>query len=211
MPNLCENRMSVLGDKNDTDAFRERHITEENEGLDFETVVKMPEILRNISTGKTIIDGEMYQQWVEDQNDGSDKRALTPEERLELDAVGYRSWYDWRVDHWGTKWNADPWHDTVTVKPRWNLLDLADLGFETTVGPQDAELFYCFDTACGPPMPIFETLAKLHPRLTFVINYEEVGMDFGGDMVFRSGGRTYDREYHPSEYRANEEDEHGDE
>jgi hypothetical protein len=57
MPNLCENRMSVLGDKNDTDAFRERHITEENKGLDFGTVVKMPEIL------KKYLHGEDHYRW----------------------------------------------------------------------------------------------------------------------------------------------------
>jgi hypothetical protein len=142
----------------------------------------------------------MHEQWVENQKDGS-ARALTLEERLELDAIGYRSWHDWSVDHWGTKWNADYCSETVTIK------QCRDKGSETTV---DAELFYCFDTAWAPPMPIFEALAKLHSRLTFVINYEEVGMDFGGDLVFKNGGRTYYCEYYPSMYCEKVEDEDDD-
>lgn len=59
--------------------------------------------------------------------------------------TGYKSWYDWSIANWGTKWNA--YDATFTGEG-----DAAELRFET---------------AWSVPLPILVALAKAEPALTF--------------------------------------------
>lgn len=95
---------------------------DENEVLDFNRVIPMPEILVNTIAGSRA----GYQD-----PDTREERPFTPEEQAQLDELGYDNWYDWRVDHWGTKWPAC-----------------------------QADRYVVFDTAWSPPIPIFEALAR---------------------------------------------------
>lgn len=57
---------------------------------------------------------------------------------------GCRTWYDWSIKHWGTKWNAygDP-----------------------DVEEGDNELVYTFQTAWGSPEAIFHAIHQKFPKL----------------------------------------------
>ena len=65
-----------------------------------------------------------------------------------LKATGYSSWYDWSLEHWGTKWYAC---NTAILKHEGGYLE------------------FCFDTIWKSPVPIFEKLAAMWPDLTFEI------------------------------------------
>ncbi|RKN86774.1 hypothetical protein [Paenibacillus ginsengarvi] len=64
-------------------------------------------------------------------------------------------WYNWSLEHWGTKWNA----------------------YEISVN----ENVIRFDTAWSAPFPIFESLHEKFSDFTFDIKYadEDMGYNFG--------------------------------
>jgi hypothetical protein len=57
--------------------------------------------------------------------------------------------YDWRVEHWGTKWNAHDFHVTVDAPGCYE---------------------FHFETAWGPPVPVWEKMAKMFPALEFSLS-----------------------------------------
>jgi hypothetical protein len=117
MPNHCTNRLTLsCGSKETAQQLAQRFKGEESE-LDFNQLIPCPEEL------------------------------LEPPEneaaKVELKAkYGHDNWYDWRIAHWGTKWNSyeceldDSWID-------------------------DGILEYQFDTAWSPPEGIHNRLLEL--------------------------------------------------
>ena len=80
-----------------------------------------------------------------------------PPETLE---AGYDdAGFHWERQNWGCKWGACD----ATVADEW-----------------DGHLVYAFQTAWTPPVAFLEKLAPQWPRLTFVLDYEEIGMGFKG-------------------------------
>ena len=77
-------------------------------------------------------------------------------------------WYNWRLAHWGTKWDA------------------SDPVLEVTAD----SLVYKFDTAWGPPREWLEETVKKIPALTFRLFYAEGGMDFAGIVYGEDGECT---------------------
>jgi hypothetical protein len=84
------------------------------------------------------------------------------EKRLRAIAeTGFADWYDWAIDHWGTKWNT------------YNLKIVSKDPLEFT-----------FDTAWDFPTPVFEAIAKEFPSLSFGCScFDEDGC-FAGDGFF---------------------------
>lgn len=76
---------------------------------------------------------------------GSQDKTLTKSLALgaagyeNLQRYGYPSWYKWRVEKWGTKWNA---YDTSVLKQ------------------EPSRLVITFETAWSPPEPIFDQLVS---------------------------------------------------
>jgi hypothetical protein len=73
--------------------------------------------------------------------------------------------FEWRCQKWGSKWG-----DCET-----------DVAFEETSG----RIF--FTSAWSPPLPGMLHISKEFPNLTFVLCYEESGMDFWGVVGFSNG------------------------
>ena len=72
-------------------------------------------------------------------------------------------WWDWRVTHWGTKW------------------DVSDEGLEFT----DCEDGYgtisgWFESAWSPPIEAYNTFLERNEEFSIRSTYEEGGMDFAG-------------------------------
>jgi hypothetical protein len=82
---------------------------------------------------------------------------------------GADNWYHWALQNWGTKWGT----------------------FDSIVHNEDIEygtLVYEYTTAWCPLIPeVWEKVSKEYPDLTFIIDYEETGMDFEGKMTARNG------------------------
>jgi hypothetical protein len=74
-------------------------------------------------------------------------------------------WYEWNVEHWGTKWDVDV--EDARAEPR--------------------EISMSFDTAWAPPEPFVLAVSEVFPGLTFGLEYEEPGADFQGYVIVRDG------------------------
>jgi Api92-like protein with ferredoxin domain len=83
------------------------------------------------------------------------------------------TWYAWRLEHWGTKWNA-----------LWPTLS-------GTI--RSGELRYRFQTAWTPPVEWLQFVAMAHPSLAFELTYQEERDHFSGVMRFEAGRLVADR------------------
>ncbi len=88
---------------------------------------------------------------------------------LENTKAGFESdkpnWYDWRCEHWGTKWDINGYLE----------YDEEDI------------LEYSFDSAWSPPTGFIEKVSKDFPLLRFRLKYEEEGNGFLGVAVATNG------------------------
>ena len=138
MPNWCSNYVSI-------DASEEiqkkiaNFVRSEKSDFDFEKIIPMPE---NIYRGDLGVE----------------------EEKL----YGKNNWYNWSIEHWGTKWNAD-------VK---------------SASPDS----YVLNTAWAPCQPVIAELAYLFPEAKIVHRYDEESMGFCGEDIYQSGALVYQME-----------------
>lgn len=72
------------------------------------------------------------------------------------------NWYDWRCDHWGTKWNA------------------------TSGEVYDNDTIF-FMTAWSAPTPILEALSRRFPDETMVVEIEYEGYDDLYEVHYKNG------------------------
>lgn len=99
-----------------------------------------------------------------------------------LKKYGHKSWYDWRCENWGTKW------------------DVCCEDIDSDANSENDELTYVsyrFDTAWSPPVEFLKNIYKKYPLLNFRLNYSEPGVAFEGDLEIEAGEITVDetREY----------------
>lgn len=87
--------------------------------------------------------------------------------------------YEWCLKHWGTKWGIC--HSRLV---------------EDNTG--SGSLFYQFETAWTPPLPVIRRMGELFPRLRFKLEYYEGGMGFRGTFVVEGGEVVFDEveDYH---------------
>lgn len=97
----------------------------------------------------------------------------------EREKHGSNNWYDWSIFNWGTKWNAgytEFYSDDISKRGKKYVLD------------------FKFDTAWSVPMPIYYQLAKMYPKLSISVSYDEEGMGFAGDLEIKNGKvKEYER------------------
>lgn len=98
----------------------------------------------------------------------------TPPELLEGDG-----WYEWRVESWGTKWDA---RNSKVFSGR-----EIDEEFFSDWG--DDVLAYRFDTAWSPPDKWFVRLVERFPDLLIYLAYAEETSNFAG-LLFHESGRV---------------------
>ena len=70
-----------------------------------------------------------------------------------------RNWYDWAIENWGTKWDAN---------------DVQSVDTDKTI------VVYYFDTAWSPPEPICVALRTKFPHLIISWFYREDGVQISG-------------------------------
>ena len=86
-----------------------------------------------------------------------------------LKETGYVYWYDWRVDHWGTKWNA--------------------YGQPEGGWPEDED-HYRFITIWRHPWSLIEKMSILFPEATFKIQFADTEIGVGcGEYLIKNGKR----------------------
>jgi len=93
-----------------------------------------------------------------------------PTELKDNDGCG---WYDWRLNHWGTKWDIDGevWDKT------------------------DDSIVLSFESAWSPPIEAYRVMEAEH-GFTIYASYEELGMCFKGSY---ENGVEHTFKYEPEE------------
>lgn len=86
---------------------------------------------------------------------------------------GLLDWYEWRVDNWGTKWNA----------------------YDINVNKNEEELYYQFNTAWSHPLEWYKKVFKMFPELDINIVYIDEGFNFFGRATVQNGEYSIDFEY----------------
>jgi hypothetical protein len=117
-----------------------------NEGKLLAEFVPIPEDLH-------IVAGRIGEKGSPEQNE------LEAQEKANLEAHGYSTWYDYCVNEWGTKW---------------------DVGGDDLGPAQDIPggLIMCFDSAWSPPIQAYEKMLDL--GFSIRASYYEPGMCFAG-------------------------------
>lgn len=153
--------------------------------VDFNKLIPMPDSL-NIECGSRGEEGfKLYKSFLEwnEKNDPKGEKADMLEQYIKvvendpeifdlgkqyyenLVNYGATTWYDWRIEHWGSKWNA---YDFVEANPE--------------------EMFLQFNTAWSCVPPVMEKLSRTFPDTE--IKYSWADEDIGhnvGSMVLLNG------------------------
>jgi hypothetical protein len=143
MPNWCENRVSIHGDKKTVKSFIKEAIKDEK--FQFKNLIPMPEDLRDTTSG-FMGKGTPEQEELEER------------QTKNLRKYGYKDWYDWANDVWGTKWDVDVEVDYVG----------------------DDCIQMNFDTAWGPPVGVYNYISTAYPDLTVSWFFDEPGCEVAG-------------------------------
>lgn len=89
-----------------------------------------------------------------------------------LRQYGHTTWYDWCIQHWGTKWDAC--HSRVI---RDNKAARRSVAIK-------------FSTAWGPPSPVIVAMIRKFPKLSFKLKYKEEGCNLRGIIAGKNGEIT---------------------
>lgn len=149
MPNWCENNVRIAGDVEVLHALMQAF----RDGKLFDHVVPMPPELLNSA-------------------------EMTAEARADLEKKhGFDSWYDWRVTHWGCKWDVSP--------------ELGNLYMETENGVPVIK--GSFLTAWAPPIRIYDRLA--FKKMDVTAMWYESGMQIAGIFLSNADGSSTTQDY----------------
>ena len=190
MPNHVSHRVFVRGNGAAVKQFKNKHFRLIHEDgaqvphFEFNSIIAMPAGMEKIIDGSDTDEALHLLQCLEKGDktarirlDAMKQKYSNIEEqgrlRLKyLKETGHSSWYDWRVEHWGTKWPA----------------------YETKiVGESEGYLEFTFETAWDTPLPIFHQLAREWPELTLEIYAFDEGWCFGcGGWYNANGKESYD-------------------
>jgi len=96
---------------------------------------------------------------VGDDNDPK-QIELEAQEKRNLETHGYKTWYDFCVNEWGTKWDCGGDGDQIELEE----------------GQDNTTL--CFDSAWSPPIGVYEALVEQGFEVRAY--YYEPGMNFAG-------------------------------
>ncbi len=155
MPNWVTNHVQVSGNAQDISQFKS-FVASEEQVFDFDRIITMPKPLQRVVARN--VPSELIEalkcDWDMSPTENFSKEDIEHAQKslINLWCFGAMNWYDWSCRHWGTKWNAC---DSFLAKE------------------SSTSLLYVFQTAWSEPRPIFETLLKLFPSLSFQIEYNE--------------------------------------
>lgn len=177
MPNWCSNNLSIYGKQ--------------------ENMEKLMEVI-TISEGEYSLLQKLYPT-PEELCIGDVSFAVDEQQQANLEKFGYKSWYDWNIANWGTKWAESDLH----------------VGQEYTINHDGTSVIaFNFESAWSPPIEAFDKICKDYPNLVFCLYYEETGMAFCGSNIWANGecqesyqaelvSRFFDESYYYETYIEN--------
>lgn len=175
MPNHVTNLLTVDAGTPEKSKELLDNLLDDDNNLDFEKLIPMPDGLRNFTPHSTIElianaeldtplpDNPLLAALRQSNRENYANKEVSPEDRIAIDqfkdnvkTCGYGYWYDWRIANWGTKWNS---YDGERVN-------------DNTIR---------FDTAWSIPMGIYEKLEEMYPDVKFNLQFadEDLGSNCG--------------------------------
>lgn len=158
MPNWTFNSLSVSGKKEILADFVSKTLVpcnmsseeqyDESDRFTFNILHPTPKPLEGDVSPLRKLEGETDEEY---------KKRMNKNKRL----YGAEDWYRWRIDNWGTKWDASSTY----------VQQLDDTNFNVQ-----------FNTAWSPPIDWFEKVIPMYPQLEFDLIFDEESLDFCGRM-----------------------------
>lgn len=152
MPNWCNNTMLI---EHDDIKMMRRVVRAYNRSRLFSEFIPTPP---ELMVGSTMEEIDAEFKW----NDEYRKEMKELRQKLNTKYYGYPSWYEWRLMHWGTKWDTGKGDSDLVLTP-----DCAR-----------HPIYIGFDTAWSPPTQAYERLAEMGFRIKAY--YYEEGMLYCG-------------------------------
>lgn len=167
MPNWCDFSIDFMGKPEDIEQLDKSFMVPEGEidpddayrDYDLTRALPIPEELRITSTYISL----------DEVNENPEYEELRHKYIANLEKYGYKDWYDWCIDNWGTKW-----------APEISDIDNFDNGHMSVRGM----------SAWGPPDRLVQHITSLYPVDAYV-SYQETGMCFAGVDAYRGGEQVY--------------------
>ncbi len=99
-------------------------------------------------------------------SDPVQQAELAAQENANLEEFGFKNWYDWAVENWGTKWDVTSEHNG-----------------DPAVNDDGLSVQFSFDSAWSPPIAFYEEMER--QGFTVEAFYYEPGCAFCG--IYRDG------------------------
>jgi hypothetical protein len=164
MPNWCNNSLIVTGDQATIDDFKSKTVVVKENGYEEFTMDILypcpPELLEMTSPV----------MWRGEKDDVEGKAAHEKYVAELEEKYGHSDWYNWRVENWGTKWDAA----------------------EASIMEEDGQFVVHYNTAWAPNSMWVHYVSTLYPTLEFRLTYEEPGVGFCGCYVVKNGGEDFE-------------------
>ena len=175
MPNHVENDLRITGSKKELLRFKES--AQDNECLlSANKFIPYPEEFVNLDKKAKEYDEARAKYEKSLQKNGESEKEARIKAYMDFPSIkdGYNSGgYDWCVKNWGTKWGM---YETELIEE--NLNEDQD---------EWNNLFYTFQSAWSPPLPVIRKMSELFPTLEFDLRYFEGGSGFNGMFQMRNG------------------------
>ena len=225
MPNWAENELTIMGPdvRRVLEAIRaESTDDEEARVIDFDRIIPYPQQFKDLDQRARDY-GERLRAIANNDPERQDKlNALAAEYGVEPGATHVKDGfncggYEWRCEHWMTKWNAV--HPILTTRPDPSRAVLSEKStcaycktIHNTAGmkalvcqqcgsplpdSQPLQAFIEFDTAWCPPLPVIEKLASTFSDHEFELKYYEGGIGFCGHARWAEGKEEF---HHQGDY-----------
>ena len=225
MPNWAENELTITGPdvQKVLEAIRAESSDDEDARIiDLDRIIPYPKHFKDLDQRARDY-GEKFRAIANNDPKRQEKlNALASEYGVEPGTAhlkdGFNSGgYEWRCEHWMTKWNAI--HTILTTRPDPSRALVPEkltcaycktthntAGMKVLVCQQcgsplpDAgplQTFIEFDTAWCPPLPVIEKLASMFSDHDFELKYYEGGIGFCGHARWSQGKEEF---HHQGDY-----------
>lgn len=183
MPNWCDNRLKIAGDSKEIARFIKAVSKLDDDG---DTCYS---ILNSLLPTPVELEETPALFGTRDEERMAEHNKLVERNK---EKYGFADWYNWRLHHWGTKWN-----DSDTYLP--NEFEEGDTATE-----------FRFQTAWSPCVEGIVRISEQFPALVFVLSFAEMGFGFVGAIGAWDGEMTAEHELDfpdPSKFEGEDIDE----
>jgi len=176
MPNHCDNDLRITGPSKELKRFKE-FAKDDKELLSADKFIPYPEKYKK--------QDEIAHRNNKLQEDLADKLEKQGKSRTDAWQEANKKYprmkdgynqggYSWCCDNWGTKWGF------------YNV-ELVEENYQQGKDDKYSELFYNFNTAWSPAIPVIKKMGKMFPLLEFDLRYFEQGAGYNGMLLIVKG------------------------